>query len=170
MPSWYRSMALCGTLLAAALGSPATASADGGQEKAAATPAEAVPAEPSAAGRDEKAGEAGVTAEEAESRTPGRPEEWQAELSLEELWMLTNPWEDEGIEVHGARSRRGESRIPTHGGRSSERDITIHSQTSGDAERIPLTRIGECNDAGIIVHGGSERGPSRIRVHGPARD
>jgi hypothetical protein len=89
----------------------------------------------------------------------------ETELTPEELWSLVSPWEDEGIEVHGAGSRSGESRIPTHGGGSSGKRITTHTQTSGDEERIPVTRIVESNDADIVVHGGSGDGPSRIRVH-----
>jgi hypothetical protein len=153
------------------LGYPASAAADEEQGKAEATPAEAVPVEASAAEGDRNAEEASeepaVTVEEAETEEPADLEVVETELTLEELWDLASPWEDEGIEVHGAGSRSGESRIPTHGGGdSSGQGITAHTQTSGDRERIPVTRIGESNDADIVVHGGRREGPSRIRVHG----
>ena len=111
-----------------------------------------------------------MTVEEAETEKPGEPQVVEIELTPEELWMLVSPWEDEGVEVHGAGSRSGESRIPTHGGGSSGQGITTHTQTSGDEQRIPVTQIGESNDADIVVHGGNREGPSRIRVHGPTGD
>jgi hypothetical protein len=160
------SLAFCAGLLTAALGSSVPASAEEEQGKAKAAPTKAAPAEASASrvdGNTEEAGEEpAVTAEEAE---PGEPQVVETELTPEELWMLVSPWGDEGVDVHEPGSRSGESRIPTHGGGSSGEGITTHTQTSGDEERIPVTRIGECNDADIVVHGGSREGPSRIRVH-----
>ncbi len=175
MTSYRWFLALCTALLAVSLGSPAPASAEEVQGRVEATPAEAVPLEASAAGDDrnaEKLGEAPSTpVEEAEAEEPGDVEVLETELTPEQLWMLTNPWEDGAeIVVHGTGSAQGESRIPTHGGGSSGEGITTHTQTSGEEERIPVTRIGEPNDADIVVHGGSREGPSRIRVHGSSRD
>jgi len=163
------SLALCAGLLAGALGSSVPAFAEEEQGKAKPAHTKAAPAEASASrvdGTTEEAGEEpAVTAGEAETAEPGEPQVVETELTPEELWSLVSPWEDEGIEVHGPGSRSGESRIPTHGGGSSGEGITTHTQTSGGEERIPVTRIGESNDADIVVHGGSREGPSRIRVH-----
>lgn len=175
MTSYRWFLALCTALLAVSLGSSAPASAEEVQGRVEAATEEAVPVEASAAGNDrnaEKLGEAsGAPVEEAEAEEPGDVEILEIELTPEELWMLTNPWEDDGeIVVHGTGSAKGESRIPTHGSDSSGEGITTHTQTSGEEERIPVTRIGEPNDDDIVVHGGSREGPSRIRVHGPGRD
>ena len=162
-------LTLCTALLAASLGFPVPGSAEEPEGKPEATPAEAVGVEASSAGGDGNAEKAvekpTVTAEEDETEKPGKPQVMETELTPEELWMLVSPWEDEGVEVHGAGTRSGESRIPTHGGGGSGEGITTHTQTSGDEERIPVTRMGEPNDADIVVHGGSREGPSRIRVH-----
>jgi hypothetical protein len=173
MSSCRWSLALCTALLAVSLGLHVPAAAEE-QGKAEATPAEAVPVEASAAEGDRDAEEAGeepaVRVQEAETEKLGEPGVLETELTPEEMWDLVSPWEDQGIEIHGAGSRSGESRIPTHGGGSSGQGITTHTQTSGDQERIPVTRIGESNDADIVVHGGSREGSSRIRVHGPTGD
>lgn len=169
MTSYRRFLALCAALLVVSLGSPASAEEE--QGRAEATPAEVVPVETSAAGGDRNAEESGAPVEEAEVEEPGDVEVLETELTPEQLWMLTNPWGDGAeIVVHGTGSAQGESRIPTHGGGSSGEGITTHTQTSGEAERIPVTRIGEPNDADIVVHGGSREGLSRIRVHGSSRD
>ena len=170
MTSYRWFLVLCAALLAVSLGSPAPASAEEEPGRAEAAPAEAVPAGTSAAGGDgnapEPGEESGAPVEEAETEKPGDVEVLETELTPEELWMLTNPWEDdEGVVVHGAGSPKGDSRIPTHGGDSSGEDIITHTQTSGEEDRIPVTRSGEANDADIVVHGGGREGPSRIRVH-----
>jgi hypothetical protein len=156
-------LVLSAALLAAALGWSAPGFAD--EEKGKATSEEEVPAGASVVGADREAEKATATVEEAEAVKPEEPQIVETELTPEELWQLVNPWEEEGVEVHGAESRGGESQIRTHGGDSPREGIPTHTQTSGDEERIPVTRIGESNDAGIVVHGGGSKGPSRIRVH-----
>jgi hypothetical protein len=145
--------------------SPPPASADEEPEKTEVMgPAEVEPMEGESS--TEKPGEdPGAREEEEETEEPGDVEILEVELTPEELWMLTDPWEEEGITVHDAGSGGGEPRIPSHGGGKSGEDITTHTQTSGDEQRIPVTRIGESNDDDIVVHGGSREGPSRIRVH-----
>ena len=157
------------TLLAVWLGFPLSASGEEHQGKAEAISSEVVPgevepreAEPSA----ESPGEGpDARVEEEETEEPGDVEILEVELTEEELWQLTNPWGDEGITVHDAGGDKGESRIRTHGGDRSGQEIKTHTQTSGEEQRIPVTRIGESNDDGIVVHGGGREGPSRIRVH-----
>jgi hypothetical protein len=170
MTSYRWFLVLCTALLAVSLGSPVPASAEEEDGRVEAIPVEAAPVEAPAAGDDrnaEKLGEdPGAPEEEAEADEPGEVVVIETELTSEELWMLTSPWEDdEEIVVHGAGSSRGDSRIPTHGGGSSGEGITTHTQTSGEEDRIPVTRSGEANDADIVVHGGGREGPSRIRVH-----
>ena len=82
------------------------------------------------------------------------------------LGQVLDPWEVDGIVVHGPGA--GDEKIRNHVG-SDKAEITTHTGTSGDRSRIPTIGMGTSHDADIVVHGSGGRGPSRIKVHGHGR-
>ena len=86
---------------------------------------------------------------------------------LEALGEALDPWESDGIVVHGAAG--ADEQIQARGIGRDDADIEIHTGTSGDAAGIPTIRMGTSSDADIVVHGSGGREPSRIKVHGHGR-
>ena len=165
MKGCRRLFAFFATFLAVWLGFPASASGEEHRGKTEVMSAEVAPADVEP-GAEESGEDPDALEEEDEAAEPGNEEILEVELTDEELWRLTNPWEGEGITVHDAGSDEGDSGIRTHGGGDrSGQEIKTHTQTSGEEQRIPVTRIGESSDDDIVVHGGGREGPSRIRVH-----
>jgi hypothetical protein len=85
----------------------------------------------------------------------GVPRQIEVDMTQEQLWEITSPWDGSGVEVHRGNVEGGESKIRVHDGRD-EADIKVHGTGESSGVRVR----GGANDrpSGIRVHGGSSRG------------
>ena len=78
-------------------------------------------------------------------------------------WAFVNPWEENGIRVHGP-GRHGASKVATHGRWSLRETSQIRIHTGSERTVAAIGPGG--GGSHIKVHRMGARAPSRIRVHG----
>ena len=79
------------------------------------------------------------------------------------VWAFVNPWEENGIRIHGP-GNHGASKVATHGPGSLREPSQIRIHTG--SERTVAAIGPGSHESHIKVHRMGARAPSRIRVHG----